>query len=159
MGQALNSPSKGSTDWYDCVHMKKMTHRDTPLLWMMTTKWRASPLTRDLCVALGPGWVCLCKGRQKYSVTQRRKDAGPPVLIRGMSGGYAGTARVPDQVTSPSWWQLKGLLQGMSDVQFQVSTWQSALPSFPVKPLSAPCPKSSVKSSPKRQECVSIKSI
>lgn len=44
-----------------------------------------------------------CARGGKYSVTQRRKDAGPPVLILGMSGGYADTARDPDQVTSPSW--------------------------------------------------------
>lgn len=44
-------------------------------------------------------------------------------------------------------------------MQFQVSPVQSAKPSLPVTSFSAPCPKSSVKSTTEKQSCITIKSI
>lgn len=151
MGQDLNLPRKRIPSRSDSAHerVRKMTHGNIPSQWM-TIKWRVSPLTGGLSVGLGPDGYA--RWEQECSVKQTKKNVEfPGVTLRGKEGRWL-MALLEMQTK----WLL---IKGVTDVQLQVCAMQSAKPSLPVTPLSAPHPKSSVIPTTERPSGMTIKSI
>lgn len=75
MGQALFD--QGEESLIDVI-LPMRQHGNTPLLGIMTIKWRVSLLTGSLSVGLGPRCICLWQVRAEVLEKIEEEDCGIP---------------------------------------------------------------------------------